>query len=184
MVTHGEKANSGRSSGHFWNYVNVLCKKGLQGKRENPWDKGTFTQVSEVKSSKWSLPTESSCSPPSPGEAVLRKAAKGFWSPGWLLTGSACSLTVKEKPRIWERIETNKGPGCRNRGCSLCRESTRKLQCFQGHSGHRHHQVVHKRTNKKGTVRNPDVKHKISEQWTHAPEQVTMLVWAPESTCY
>lgn len=100
MVTHGEKANSGHSSGHFWNYVNVLCKKGLQGKRENPWDKGTFTQVSEVKSSKWSLPTESSCSPPSPGEAVLRKAAMGFWSPGWLLTGSACSLTVKEKPRI------------------------------------------------------------------------------------
>lgn len=96
MVTHGEKANSGHSSGHFWNYLNVLCKKGLQGKKEHPCDKGTFMQVSEVKSSKWSLPTESGCSlraklklnamspaytalqPTIPREAVLRKAAKVF----------------------------------------------------------------------------------------------------------
>lgn len=53
---------SGSSSGHFWNYVNVLCKKELQEKKENPWDKGTFMQMSEVKSSKWSLPMENGCS--------------------------------------------------------------------------------------------------------------------------
>lgn len=97
MATHGEKANSGHSSGHFWNYVNVLCKKGLQGKKENPCDKGMFMQVSEVMSSKWSLPMESGCSlqaklklntmpspahtvlqPTIPREVVLRKAAKVF----------------------------------------------------------------------------------------------------------
>lgn len=97
MVTHGEKANSGHSSGHFWNYVNVLCKKGLRGKKENPCNKGMFMQVSEVKSSKWSLPMESGCSlqaklklntmpspaytvlqPTIPRKVVLRKAAKVF----------------------------------------------------------------------------------------------------------